>query len=83
MEANLTVTYLDGSQEKYTVVLDGPGVTGGARLDSFVEHPNLALLIDDQLVVIPAKSVKKYVLAPLGEQAKKIVAKGRVLKVKK
>jgi hypothetical protein len=57
MKASLTVRYVSGREERFEVELWG-GTGAQARLDEFLNAPNLALQTADELVIIPGSAVE-------------------------
>jgi hypothetical protein len=60
MKATLNVRYVSGREEQYEIDLWGGGAGGRARLEEFIDTPNLALNLGNELVVIPGTAVERY-----------------------
>jgi len=68
MRGALKVTYIDGTVEYFEV--DPVGGTGDfvQNLKTFLDNPNITLLLDDELVIIPSTSIRSFSITRLSEQ---------------
>jgi len=57
MKTAVTVRYISGREEKFEMEFwDGPGAE--ARLQAFVEKPNLVLQTNDEVIIIPGSAIE-------------------------
>jgi hypothetical protein len=61
MKAKLTVRYRSGREEQYEIELWG-GAGMRAQLKEFIQSPNLAMQLNDELIVIPATAIESISL---------------------
>ncbi len=67
MKTTVTVRFVSGREEKFEMELWG-GTGAPARLQAFVEKPNLLLQAGDELLVIPASAIECITIKlPKGE----------------
>ena len=57
MKASVTVRFVSGREEKFEMELWG-GTGAQARLQAFVEKPNLLLQTADELLIIPGSAIE-------------------------
>ena len=59
MRGALKITYQDGTEEFFDVDAAGgaPDVVG--NLKSFLSSPNIALVLEDEFVIIPSTSIRR------------------------
>ena len=57
MKATATIRYVSGCKEKFEIELWG-GTGAKARLEAFVQTPNLVLQTPNELLIIPGSAIE-------------------------
>jgi hypothetical protein len=60
MRGALRITFTGGSEEYFEVDPIGAVPDFAARLDVFLSRPTIALVMDDEIVVVPSSSIRHY-----------------------
>ncbi len=68
MRGSLKVTYIDGAVEYFEVDPVGGVPDFAKNLKTFLVNPNITLLLDEELVVIPSTSIRSISITRLSEQ---------------
>jgi len=58
MSSTLTVTYVTGDVDTFDVEIEPRQGTEATGLRGLVEHPNLVLLLEGELLMIPGSAIK-------------------------
>ena len=68
MRGALKVTYIDGTVEYFEVDPVGGSADFVENLKTFLDNPNITLILDDELVVIQSTSIRSFSITRLSEQ---------------
>ena len=68
MRGALKVTYVDGAVEYFEVDPVGGSADFADNLKAFLANPHITLLLDEELVIIPASSIRSISITRLTDQ---------------
>jgi hypothetical protein len=72
MKASVTVRFVSGREEKFEMELWG-GTGAQARLQAFVQKPNLLLQTSDEVLIIPSSAIERIsIKVPKGDKRFKL-----------